>query len=93
MTILEKAIEESREFLAQRGVTVTYDAKRLPRSCSANLDSDELVGTITHWPAKRFEFQFNETCSGNVSVLEEMETDQVSDVLTFIRDLYADREG
>lgn len=91
MTILERAIEDSREFLTRHGVVVTYDATGLPRSCSANLDSDELVGTITHWPTTRFEFQFNNACSGEVVVLEEIETEAVSDVSALIRDLYTDR--
>lgn len=91
MTILEKAIENSREFLIQRGVTVTYETASLPYSCSANLDSAEYIGTITHWPNTRFEFQFDDARSGEVAVLEEIETDEVSEICAYIRKLYTGR--
>lgn len=70
MTRLKTVLEQELRALKDHGVSISYDDSRAPNSYSANLDSDGYVGTITHWPESRFEFQFNSCESGKVIFLE-----------------------
>ena len=49
-------------------------------STAVDVDSSNFVGTITHWPPDKFEFQFNACDSGHVVILE-IASIQTHDVL------------
>lgn len=88
MTRLKTVLEEQQSILESHGVSISYDDSRSPDSCSANLDSDSYVGTITHWPDSRFEFQFNSCKTGDVVLLETKEISDDVRLAEYIEEIY-----
>lgn len=87
MTLLEKAMEEHKNYLEELGFSVVYDASRMPDSCSANIDSIRFVGTITHWPETYYEVQFNDCSTGDVTVLENMQFEDLDKLSDYIKEI------
>ena len=74
------------------GYTVTYKDAIAPNSgVSVALDGKEFLSGICHWPPDLFEFQFNDTSSGEVVVLETLQFDDVEALRSHIESLVNER--
>jgi len=91
MTRLEEVLKRKKDIFDDYGVAVTYDESGLPSVCSANLDSSNYVGTITHWPETRFEFQFNSSQSGEVILLETEDFSDDIELASYIEEIYSEK--
>ena len=90
--LLSQWLEAARPKLEELDYAVKYHDDGLPnRAVGVDLDSHKFVGTISHWPPKLFEFQFNDCVSGDVVVLETMEFDNLEDLDAYIDKLTKDR--
>lgn len=56
-----------------------------------HVDGDGYVGTITFWPERRFELQFNNSQTGAVLVLETTEFDRAEDLTNYVVALWAEK--
>ncbi len=76
--LLLQWFEAARPRIERLGYTATYKDAIAPNSCvSVNLDGKEYLGSICHWLPDLFEFQFHDTSSGEVVVLETLHFDNV----------------
>jgi len=88
---LVRSIRSIEDRLITSGVVVTYSETDSQESDSVNLDSERFVGTVTHWPESRFEFQFNRCDNGEVEVLESHEFDSDETLTVYLENLMFER--
>ncbi len=90
--LLLQWLKTARPKLDGMGYTVTYEDAIAPNSgVSVDLDGKEFLGSICHWPPDLVEFQFHDTSSGEVVVLETLQFDDVEALRSHIERLVNER--
>jgi hypothetical protein len=86
--LLQIWLEKNSAFLFSAGFKSPYPKTWRGGSTSIDLDSESIVGSITHWPPNTFEFQFNNARTGDVLILDTktLETGQQLD--TYISQMF-----
>jgi len=85
--LLKAVLDSMSDLFSRYGITSTFIEGAFGGSCSANLDSSKYVGTVTHWPESRFEFQFNDCVSGDVILLETKEMSNEEELKKYLEEL------
>ncbi len=64
-------LDSARTQIESAGIVCRIHDGGSEAACTAvDLDGDRFVGTISYWAPETFEFQFNDTATGEVAVLQ-----------------------
>ena len=78
----------ARAQLEEAGFECRVQDRNQSTTCTAvDLDGRRFVGTISHWPPDKFEFQFNACDSGEVAILETKSFSSKASVAKFVKEL------
>ena len=88
---LKNVLETHTKLISSSGISWKFKEENIDGSYSVSMDSEKHVGTVTFWPEKKFEFQFNCCRTGEMVLLETKEFESELELSVFMASVFSDK--